>query len=87
MILLKNNISSLRRLLLLGGEPCLHPNFFELCKIAREILGDNIVISVITNGTIIKPIKEHKEDYQKLNIQFTFSSYFNKTKLQEIEEL
>ena len=28
-----------------------------------------------------------KVDYQKLNIQFTFSSYFNKTKLQEIEEL
>lgn len=85
--LLKNNISSLKTFLFIGGEPALHPQLFELCKAAREILGNEIKIGVISNGTIIKKIAEHKQDYLDLNIYFTFSSYMNKTKLDEIEQL
>ena len=87
IIALKNNISSLKCLLLIGGEPCLHPQLYEICQIARNILGETIDIRIITNGTIIEPIEKYKQEYLDLNIQFTFSSYMNYTKLDKIKDL
>jgi hypothetical protein len=54
---------------------------------AREILGPEVYIDVLSNGTIIDKIAAHKDEYIKNNIVFTFSSYYNKTKLKEIEQL
>ena len=85
--LLKKKILTLKVLFILGGEPTLHPQLFEICKSAREILGPKVFISVLSNGTIIKPIAEHKEDYLNLNIDFNFTSYPFKTKNEEIKAL
>lgn len=87
LINLKNNVLNIKNFLILGGEPALHPQLFEICMAAREILGNEVYIDVITNGTIINKIAEHKEEYLKANINFNFSSYYNKTKYNEIEKL
>lgn len=85
--LLKEKIPTLKVLFILGGEPTLHPHLFEICKSAREILGPEIFISVLSNGTIIKPIAEHKQEYLDLDIDFSFTSYPFKTKNEEIQSL
>ena len=87
VIELKNNIPNIKTFLILGGEPTLHPQLFEICMSAREILGPEVYIDVLSNGTIIDKIAAHKEEYLKNNIIFTFSSYYNRTKLKEIEQL
>lgn len=84
---LKNNISTVKSFIILGGEPALHPQLLELCISAREILGSQTLITVLSNGTLIKDIKKNKEAYLRNDIKFTFSSYFNKTKIEEIQEL
>ena len=47
--LVKENIPNVKNLILLGGEPTLHPELLDLCKIDREILPD-IEISILSNG-------------------------------------
>ncbi|MGN1342699.1 MAG: hypothetical protein ACI4VL_05765 [Bacilli bacterium] len=59
MILLKNNLSIVKELIILGGEPLLHPNLLEICRSARNILGPDVTIDVLTNGTITKPILQN----------------------------
>ncbi len=87
VIELKENIPNIKTFLILGGEPALHPQLFEICMSAREILGPEVYIDVLSNGTIIDKIAIHKDEYIQNNIVFTFSSYYNKTKLKEIEQL
>lgn len=84
---IKNNIPTIQRFLILGGEPALHPQLLEICIAAREILGPDVFIDVLSNGTIIKKIQEHEQEYLKHNIYFTFSSYYNSTKFEEIKKL
>jgi hypothetical protein len=74
-------------LVLLGGEPVLHPKLFELCQIARRIVGPERRIDILSNGTIIEPIAQHKQEYLDLNINFFFTSYPFKTKDKEIKDL
>lgn len=85
--LLKEKIPTLKVLFILGGEPTLHPQLFEICKSARGILGPEVYISVLSNGTIIEPIEKHKQEYLDLNIDFSFTSYPFKTKNEEIKNL
>ena len=85
--LLKNNIPTLKRFLMIGGEPLLHPQFLELCQIARKILGYEVIVGTISNGTIIDKIEKHRKEYLDMNIIFTFSSYMGYTKLDRIKEL
>lgn len=75
--LLKDNVSSLKEFLILGGEPLLHPDILTLCKIARTILGPNIIINVLTNGTLVNKIKEEEQQYSEMEIKFIFTSYKN----------
>lgn len=84
---LKENIPNIKTFLILGGEPTLHPQLFEICMNAREILGPEVYIDVLSNGTIIDKIALHKDEYLNKNIHFTFSSYYQKTKLDEIKKL
>lgn len=84
---LKNNIPNIKTFLILGGEPALHPNLLEICIKAREILGPTVYIEVLSNGTIIHKIAENKDIYLQYNINFTFTSYYNKTKIDEIKTL
>lgn len=83
---LKNNINTVKRLLILGGEPTLHKNLFELCKIARNIFPD-ICIDVLSNGIILTDIEQHKQEYKKLNINFTFTYYPGYNDFEKLEKL
>lgn len=88
LLAIKNNIPTLKRFLILGGEPSLHPKLFELCTIARQIFPiDQVNISVLINGTITDVIENHITDYEKLNIDFQVCSYPNNTNFKNIEKI
>ena len=47
-----------RRLMILGGEPFLHPKLKEFCKFAHDVFADvdNMQIDVLTNGLILNTL-------------------------------
>lgn len=69
--LLVKNYPKISILRLLGGEPCLHPQIVQLCKIARQIMPVNVTIELLTNGTIIQPIKEISNTIDNIHILVT----------------
>ena len=81
------NIPNIKTFLILGGEPTLHPQLFEICMSARKILGPKVYIDVLSNGTNINKISKYKDEYLKADICFTFSSYYKATKIEEIKKL
>lgn len=84
---LVENIPNIKTFLILGGEPTLHPQLFEICMSARKILGPKVYIDVLSNGTNINKISKYKDEYLKADICFTFSSYYQATKIEEIKKL
>lgn len=59
-------------IILLGGEPLLHKNLFDICKFLRNIFKKNKII-IVTNGLNFKDLNYDK--FLKLNINFEFSLY------------
>lgn len=83
--LVKENIPNLKSLILLGGEPTLHPELLDLCKIAREIL-PNIEISILSNGKNLSQVLIDAKQYQDLRISFgicDYPGYTNKDQVQQ----
>ena len=83
---LVNNISVIKELILLGGEPTLHPNLLELCSIARKYIPEERIV-VLSNGVKLQEIKENIDAYKKLNIYFSFCSYPSYTDTKTINSL
>ena len=76
--LIQENIPNVKHLILLGGEPTLHPDLLELCKIARNIM-PNTEISVMSNGKNLTQILKDAKYYQDLQICFSICDYPNYT--------
>ena len=74
--IVKQRLPSLKRLMILGGEPCLHPQLKELLIEARNIFPE-VQIDVLTNGTLLDTILENSEIYQNNQINFNISRYKN----------
>ena len=53
---------SIKTLMLLGGEPFLHPQLIELCKIAREIFPD-ILLNILIKTLGFSWKDKHNKDY------------------------
>lgn len=77
--LLKKKIPNIKEFIILGGEPTLHPQLFELCQNARKILSNKTLIKVISNGLQLKQLEKDLNKYKKLNIKFNFSMCFNES--------
>lgn len=45
----------LKRIMLLGGEPLLHPQVLEFCALARKVFPSEIDIDLLTNGILLTP--------------------------------
>ena len=45
----------LKRVMILGGEPLLHPQILEFCMLARKIFPSGIDIDLLTNGILLTP--------------------------------
>ena len=72
----KEKIPSIRWIMLLGGEPTIHPQLLELCKITREIFPDpNIQVEILTNGKDLTPIVNDITEFEKENISVTVAIY------------
>ena len=87
--LVKEKIPSLKWLMLLGGEPTLHPQLLELCIIARELF-PNITIEVLSNGKDLSNIVDKRMEFDKLNISFTLARYnieYNEEHINKLCEL
>lgn len=52
-LLYKNLGNVMKRLMILGGEPLLHPQLIEFIRIARQYIPNSIKIDVLTNGIIL----------------------------------
>ena len=56
----KTSLSALSRLQtvkairLMGGEPFLHPRLFDFVSVARDVLGDDSEVRVMTNGQLLR---------------------------------
>ena len=83
---LKNNIPNVKRLILLGGEPTLHPDLLSICKIARNLYPD-IPIEILSNGIFVTKILEQEKDFKPLNISFRFCSYPGYTNYKDISKI
>lgn len=70
-IKLLNNIKIKSEIVLMGGEPTLHPDFIKICELCTNSCHD---ISILTNGccnlNIFKCIKQIK-NYTKLGFEIT----------------
>lgn len=86
LIALRDNIPTVKRLILLGGEPTLHSNFKEICLKAREIF-PNIIIDVLSNGVNLSNVEKNIESLRSANINITFCSYLGYTDFEKINEL
>ena len=73
--------------MIVGGEPTLHPQLFELCKIAREIFPkEKTQLKVLSNGLNMKDTIKHKKEYLDMDIIFDITAYSNYTNYKDVEE-
>lgn len=67
---IKNELApyGLKRIMILGGEPFLHPQLKRFCEYAYQLFKDtDIHIDVLTNGIILNTLSEEEiEEYKKL---------------------
>jgi organic radical activating enzyme len=76
------NRPHIERVILMGGEPTLHPDLIEMVKFNQE---QNLKTTIYTNGFSLRPL-EVLEDY---NVQFrigVYGSYHSEKALNEIEK-
>ena len=77
-MLVKETLPTLKDLMLLGGEPTLHPNLFNLCKIAREIFPESD-IRFLTNGIVMNNTwtEETFEQFKNIRVFPCVTKYLN----------
>lgn len=79
MKILEQNFPSVKRILLLGGEPFLHPQLIDFVECINNIFKNNIEIRILTNGTI--PLKdgqiESLSKIKKDNLNVVITPYPN----------
>jgi hypothetical protein len=68
-------VASVRRFMLLGGEPLLHPEFPEILAVAASVGGIGVV-EIVTNGTVVPSpdVLRIAEEY-KAKVYFHISNY------------
>lgn len=86
LTLLRDNIPTVQELLLLGGEPLLHPQFIELCIIARKIFPD-IRIRVLSNGIKINLTDSDLQSLKEYDILIDFCNYPGYTDIETIQNI
>ena len=58
LLLMKQKLPSLKRLMLSGGDPLIHPNFIEISTEIRKIF-PNIEVCVYTNGLLLSKFTDN----------------------------
>ena len=59
----------------MGGEPTLHPQFYQICLKAREIFPLPVMIDVMTNGINVSPIIDDMDELRENQIGISFCYY------------
>lgn len=68
----------LDRLMILGGEPLLHPEIKDFCRIARETFPEHeFRIDVLTNGIALKDMSKEDLDFYTSQVHFCITPYPN----------
>ena len=66
----------LTRIIILGGEPFLHPMFKEFCKYAYQLfINTKVNIDVLTNGLILNTLNDNQIQEYKQWVNFIVTSY------------
>lgn len=83
LIKAKNNIPNIKRVILIGGEPTLHPELDKICDITR-LLFPEIEIEIQTNGIDLIPLERIINNLLQNNIYIHFTCY-NNTNISKIQ--
>lgn len=76
IIMANKKIPNIRLFMIVGGEPTLHPQLFELCKIAREVFPkEKTQLKVLSNGLDMRDALKHKEEYLDMDVMFDITTY------------
>ena len=68
----------LKRLMILGGEPLLHPQIKEFCDFARKTFPEKqFKIDILTNGIKLKDMSQEDLDYLSSRANFCITPYPN----------
>lgn len=84
--LIKDNIPNVKNLILLGGEPTLHPELLTLCRLTKEMMPE-IEISVMSNGKNLTQVLKDSAEYEQLGIHFAICDYPTHTNHDQVQEL
>jgi organic radical activating enzyme len=69
---------------LMGGEPLLHPDLLEFCRITRQMFEDSGIF-VTTNGILLQQQSEEwKNEMQLLNVTIDVTKYYNGKKFYKL---
>ena len=78
----------LERLMILGGEPLLHPKIKNFCKLAREIFPEKgFRIDVLTNGIKLREMTKDELNFFTSRVQFCVTPYPNITYSDVVKDL
>lgn len=86
LIELQANIPNVKQIVLMGGEPTLHPNLLELCQITRKYF-PSIEFYVVSNGINLSSIISNINYFNCLNMKFLFCSYLKHSNYEQIKSL
>lgn len=76
LVLVSQKLPSISTLMILGGEPTLHPQLGDLCMLARTIF-PTIPITILTNGVALKDwTQEQYETLEQYRVALGVSKYY-----------
>lgn len=89
LVILKSQIPTIRAIRLIGGEPLLHPQLLEICKMVRTIFPDSdyTQISIMTNGVLLKNVLPYVNELKENNIGIGVTTYPGKTDMEVFNQL
>ena len=65
----------IQQIRIMGGEPFLHPQVYDFCKITRELF-PNSSIALVSNGVLLHKLSDEQiEQFNKLKIELCVSDY------------
>lgn len=74
-------------IIIIGGEPTTHPDFYEFCRMAREYLGHDGLVQVWSNGSAPNSMEILQSAKDRYNISVPADTHKAKSQVLHIDDL